>query len=140
MIILVAAVFTFGLSTFTVAQMMGGNNGHSAMNKNDTSSHSHMKGTPTDVDSTFANMSQHYKMMTNQFDKLESHFNKMMMMNDITALKAEMQKHQEMMKAMHKAMMKQGNMYEHMMTMMHSGDMMNNNMMGMKSDKSDVSK
>jgi regulator of replication initiation timing len=83
------------------------------------------------------NMSGQCQMMSDDFSNLESHFEKMMKENDITVLKAEMQKHYAMMQSMHKQMAKHGDMCKSMMSNMGSGDMKSScAMMGKKSDES----
>jgi hypothetical protein len=130
--LLVVTVLTLGLASFAVAQMMGGNHGHKGnmpMGQNDTLSQSatmgtgHMMGTMPSEDSLVSDMSQYCQMMSNDFDKLQSHFDKMMKIDDMKSLKAEMQKHHDMMVQMHQSMNREGNMVQNMMSMMHSGHM-----------------
>jgi len=124
-----AALLILGLASFGVAQMMDGNHDHSPMSKADSTSQSGMMNMGT-MDK-MGDMSQKCKMMSNNFDKLQEHFDAMIQMDDINTLKAEMKKHQEMMQVM------RDNMSEHQtmcMNMMDSdgkmGKMGCNMMMG----------
>jgi len=123
-------VLTLGLVSYAAAQMMGGNQGHMAMRQSDSLSHSatmgvQSMGTKTmgmtsGVDSLMTNMSMNNRMMTGDFDKLESHFNKMMQIQDMATLKAEMQKHQALLNQMRTDMNQRQNMFKQMMSMLHS--------------------
>ena len=139
--LLIAAVLTLGLASLAAAQMMGGSHGQMSTSQNDTLSHSATMGMReinkmNQADSTIINMSQYSRMMSDEFDKLQSHFDKMMQIQDMKTLKAEMQKHQELMNQMHESMGKQHSMIQNMMSMMHSGRM--NRMMGMNTDKTET--
>ncbi len=125
MLVMVFAL-TLGLASFAAAQMMGGNHDHSAMNKDDSTEHTGMmgEGMMMKMGNMMGDMSQHCKMMSNNFDDLQSHFEKMMKMDDMSALKAEMRKHHDMMIQMHQSMKEQRSMCQNMMSMMHSGGMM----------------
>jgi hypothetical protein len=74
--------------------------------------------------------------MAADFDRLQTHFNQMMKIDDMAKLKTEMAKHQEMMAMMHNEMMHNRQMAEHMEGMMsgggtmHSGGMMQGMMSG----------
>ncbi len=132
-------VLTLGLASLAVAQMMGGNHDHSAMNKDDSTAHSGMmgEGMMMQMGNMMDGMSKHCKMMSNDFDKLKSHFEKMMKMDDMNALKDEMQKHHDMMTQMHESMSEQRSMCQNVMSMMHSGCM--HGMMGSDSTQSESS-
>jgi len=118
-------MLTFGFTSFASAQMMGGSHDHSAKNKSDSTAHSGMmgKGMMTQMGNMMGDMSKHCSMMSSDFEKLQSHFDKMMKMDDMKALKVEMQKHHDMMTQMHESMNEQRSMCQNMMSMMHSGDM-----------------
>ncbi len=92
------AVLTLGLASFGVAQMMSGNHEHASTDKGDSQSQSGMM-----------NMGKMGMMkdMSDNFDKLQTHFESMMQIDDINTLKAEMKNHQEMMQSM------RDNMSEH---------------------------
>ncbi|HDL02178.1 MAG TPA: hypothetical protein ENH23_08110 [candidate division Zixibacteria bacterium] len=112
----VVAVLTLGLASFGVAQMMSGNHEHSSTDKADSQSQSGMM-----------NMGKMGMMkdMSNNFDKLKTHFDSMMQIDDINTLKAEMKKHQEMLQTM------RDNMSEHQtmcMNMMNSDGKMDGKM------------
>ena len=102
----IVALLTFGLATFGIAQMMGGNHDHSMKGNTDSASQSGMmnKGKMDKGMMKMGDMSKNCKMMSNNFEKLEKHFGTMMQMNDMSALKSEMMKHQEMMQTMMKTM------------------------------------
>jgi hypothetical protein len=119
--------------------MMGGMMGGMSMGQNDTSSHSatmgmgRMMGTMQPADSLASQMSQYCQMMTSDFGELETHFEKMMQIQDMKTLKAEMQKHHDMMMTMQSRMNGQRQMCQNMMSMMssmHSGGMGMHTMMG----------
>lgn len=63
-------------------------------------------------------MSGNSQMMSEEMAKLQQHFNEMMNINDMTMLKTEMKKHQEMMTAMQEKMTKNQGMCKKMMSMM----------------------
>lgn len=132
-------MLTFGFTSFASAQMIGGSHDHSAMNKSDSTAHSGMmgKGMMTQMGNMMGDMSKHCSMMSSDFEKLQSHFDKMMKMDDMKALKAEMQKHHEMMAEMQQSMMKQQHMDQRMMSMMQNGNM--HGMMGMNAKSGDKS-
>ena len=69
------------------------------------------------------NMTNHWQMMSGQMDKLQEHFSKMMQMNNMSELKKEMQKHQEMMTSIRNNMSEQNQLCDHMMSMMGYGGM-----------------
>lgn len=107
------------------AQMTGG---HSKMQLADSTKESGMM-------EIINNTSGHCQMMSQEFDKLQQHIDRMMKMDDMSKLKAEMKRHHEMMSSMHQKMSKQMNMCQNMMSMMPSGGMKNGmNMMGNSSD------
>lgn len=137
LMLLTVFVLTIGVASFAFAQMMGGNHDHSAMNKDDSTSHSGMmgEGMIMNMGNMMGDMSQHCKMMSNNFDDLQSHFEMMMRMDNMEALKAEMQKHHDMMKEMHDNMSAQQSMCQNMMSMMPSGGM--HGSMGSDSTKSE---
>lgn len=145
LMILMATFLSLALVSVTTAQMMGGDHNHASMGKADTPSQSGMmdqgmmnqsiRNTPADT--LINNMSMNYNMMSGDFDRLQVHFNKMMQINDIKKLKAEMKKHQDLMQSMHLAIMKQKSMYQNMMSMMNSGEM--DKVMQMHSQESESS-
>ena len=110
-----------GLATLTAAQMMGGNQGHMMQNTDSTSqSHPMMQR----ADSLSTQMSNHWNMMSGDYSKLDSQFQNMMKMNDMSQLKAEMQKYHQNMMQMRQEMMQQHNMCQMMSNMMmQSGGM-----------------
>jgi hypothetical protein len=112
-----AIVLTFGVVSFGVAQTTGSSQGHPSTMKADSTSKSGQK----DTTSTMQNMSGDCRMMLKDFDQLQEHFDKMMQMNDMDALKSEMKKHQEMMLALHEKLSKHQSMCQNMMSMMQSG-------------------
>ncbi len=120
-------ILTLGLSSMVLAQMMGGSHGNMPMGQNATQSQTatmnrgQMNGTVPPADSLVNQMRQSWGMMSGNFDKLESHFRQMMQIQDMKTLKAEMQKHYEMMQQMHSYMNNQQGMYQNMMSMMSSG-------------------
>jgi hypothetical protein len=124
----VSALLVLGLVTLGVAQMMSGGNGHMSQMVADSSS---QRG-QMNIMNMMNNMSDHYMMMTSDFDSLQQHFNSMMQINDMGALKSEMKKHRKMMQTMHDTMTEQKGMFQNMMSMMHSGGMQG--MMGMDGD------
>lgn len=137
---IIALVFIFGLASIAAAQMMGGGHGQVMMNQADSTSRSTMMGDSnmsgmgmtgmmSRMDSMMDNMSQHCKMMSNEFSKLKDHFDSMMQINDMKTLKYEMKKHQDMMNDMRQGMMQQKSMCQNMMSMMGTGGM--HGMMGM---------
>ena len=73
-------------------------------------------------------------MMSGDFNELQSHFEKMMQMQDMKTLKAEMQKHHDMMIRMRNNLNKQHSMFQNVMSMMHSTGMYG--MMGADSTES----
>ena len=117
---LTAVVFlTFALVSMGTAQMMmGGSRGNMPMNTSDSTSAS--SKTELDIMPMMKNVSNHYDVTVSDFDKLQQHFNKMMQITDMKALKVEMKKHQEMMTSMHKDMVMQEDMFKNMMSSMHS--------------------
>lgn len=119
----IVALLILGVASFGIAQMMGGGHGH--MSKSDSSSQSVMmdKKMMKNMGSMMNNMMQHCQMMSNDFGELESHFEKMMQMDDMGELRSEMQKHHEMMQGMHKNMMEQQEYCQEMRTIMHSESM-----------------
>ena len=125
LMLVMAIVLTFGLASFAAAQMMGGDHNHSGMNKDDSTAHSGMmgEGMMMKMGNMMGDMSKHCKMMSHDLDDLQTHFEKMMMMDDMEALKAEMQKHHDMMTKMHDNMSEQRTMCENMRSMMHSARM-----------------
>jgi len=137
----IAVLLAFGLTGFAAAQMMGGH--QTTMGKADSTSMSNnmmgkgMMGSAKNMNSMMGNVNQHWKMMSNDFDRLEQHLNKMMKMDNMKALKAEMQKHHEMMAEMQQSMMKQQHMDQRMMSMMQNGNM--HGMMGMNAKSGDKS-
>jgi len=125
LMLFIVTAMILGLASFTTAQMMGGNNHHHYMNQSDSTYQSGtmgmgMMGMMNQFDSMMGDMSQYCNTMTGNFDKLESHFEKMMQMDDMTALKKEMRKHYDMMQEMHQNMTRQQNVWHTMMSMMHS--------------------
>jgi len=140
--LLIAAVLTLGLVSFGNAQMMMGNSGSQMKAvQNDTLSHSATmmngnKNMMNRTDSLVTNMSKYCQMMSSDFDKLQTHFEKMMQMNDMKALKTEMAKHRDMMNNMQGDINGQNNMCQNMMSMMHSGG--TNGMMGMNTNDSNM--
>ncbi|MDX9857614.1 MAG: hypothetical protein RBT76_07485 [candidate division Zixibacteria bacterium] len=137
MLVMVIAL-TLGLASFAAAQMMGGDHDHSSMNKDDSTAHFGMmgEGMMMKMGNMMGDMSKHCKMMSSEFDDLQSHFEKMMKMDDMKALKAEMQKHHDMMTQMHENMSEQRSMCQNMMSLTHSGGMPG--MMGADSAKSEA--
>lgn len=132
----IALVLVLGLVPFAAAQMMGGG---MAADKADTTSPSGMMGMGMmhRMNGMMGDMSQHHKMMSGDFQNLETHFNKMMQIQDMSELKAEMKKHQEMMQNMHESADQQWAMCQNMMSMMHTAGMQGS--MGTDSSSSDLS-
>lgn len=128
-----AAIMTFGLASFTVAHMMGGNNGQSSAATGNSSFQAGSMGMGTGMmgmtgqaaqsDSLWNNMSPYCTMLSSDFDKLEAHFNRMMQIKDSDKLRVEMQKHHDMMTEMHNVINQRQGMYRNMMSAMHSGGM-----------------
>lgn len=132
LMLVIASVLTLGLTSLVFAQMMGGSQGHMSTGQSDSVSQSapmgtgHMMGMMATNDSLMGQMSQYCRTMTADFDKLQSHFEKMMKLDDMTALKAEMQKHHDMMMTMRSQMRDQQQSCQNMMSMktsMPSGGM-----------------
>jgi hypothetical protein len=124
--LVMVTILALGLSSIAMAQMMGGNHGNMPMGQNATQSQSatmnkeQMKGTVPPSDSLVNQMSQSWRTMSGDFSKLESHFQQMMKIQDMKELKAEMQKHYNMMQSMHSFMSNQEGMYQNMTSMMSS--------------------
>jgi hypothetical protein len=122
----IVTILTLGLTPLVMAQMMGGSHGNMPMGQNATQSQSatmgkeQMNGKIPPTDSLVSQMSNSWQMMSGNFSKLESHFQQMMKIQDMKTLKAEMQKHYDMMKSMHAYMNNQRGMYQNMMSMMSS--------------------
>jgi hypothetical protein len=127
----VTGILVLGLVSLGSAQMMGGGNGHMSGMMSGTQADSTSQQPHMDMMGMMHNMSNQCKMMSSEFNNLEEHFNKMMKMDDMNALKAEMKKHQKMMQSMHQGMNTQENMCQNVMSMMHSGN--EQGMMGMNS-------
>jgi hypothetical protein len=124
------------LAGVVFAQMMGGQ-GHGQMQSADSTKGSAMMGMQgmTGMMGMMHNMSGHCQMMSEEFNKLQEHFDMMMNMNDMSKLRVEMKKHQEMMSSMHQKMSEQTGICQKMMSMMHSEGMQKGmNMMGDTSD------
>ncbi len=141
LMLVTVSVLTLGLASFALAQMMGGSQGHMSMGQSDTVSQSatmgtgQVMGTMPHTDSLVNQMSQYCRMMSNDFGKLQSHFEKMMKIQDMKTLKGEMQKHYDMMMTMQSHMDGQHQMCQNMMSMMRSGGM--HGMMGTDSAASE---
>jgi|GEM_PF-2115379 len=116
----IVTVLTVGSLAF--AQMIGGGHGQSMMQSPDSAGQSGKMGMMGNT-GMMENMSGHCKMMSQDFDNLGKHLDKMMKMDDIAMLKAEMKNHHEMMQSMHERMSKHMDMCQHMMSMSESGDM-----------------
>ncbi len=119
---ILSAVLVVSLVSLGAAQMMGGNQGRMSQMKGDTSAEPGQMG-------MMNNMSEHCKTMANDLDKLEKHFDQMMQMDDMKALKSEMKKYQEMMQSMQENMSNQMSMCQNMMSKMNMGDMNMGDMM-----------
>lgn len=134
-IVLVVLLIAFGIFGLSSAQMMGMGNqhNHSLMNMTDSSAMpgTMSQGTMMNMGAMMGRMSSNHNMMTTEFSKLESHLNQMMQMNDLTALKAEMKKQQEMMSTMQQGMDQQQSMINNMVALMESNGMMKNDSMPM---------
>ncbi len=114
-----ATLLTLGLASFGVTQMMGEGHDHSMMNQSGSTSKSDMGNMGMTGD--MGDMSKGCKMMLNNFGKLQEHFDTMLQIDDINALKTEMKKHQEMLQVVY------DNMSEHQsmcMNMMNSDEKM----------------
>jgi len=122
-ILTLTLLLAFALPSFGTAQMMmGGSHSNMPMGKADsTSQPSSMMG--SDIMPMMEDLSGHYNTALDDFNKLESHFNKMMTITDMDVLKTEMKKHQDMMKNMHKDMMEQEGMINNMMSSMQMNGM-----------------
>jgi len=144
----IVVLLTLGLASFAFGQMMGGAHGSSAMDNTDSTSYGGMmmnggmmnggmmmnRGTMMKLGSMMGNMSNSCNMMSNDFSRLKSHFEEMMQIKDMKTLKAEMQKHHDMLNRMYDNMSKQHSMFLNMMSMMNSAGM--NGMMGTNSTES----
>lgn len=86
--------------------------------------------------SMMKDMSNRCWMMSDNFDSLMTHFDRMMQIDDLAELKSEMQRHRDMMGAMHGDISEQRNMCEEMMSMMGLGGGSQKCMMHTKSGKS----
>jgi len=115
------------------SQMMNGANGQMPMGQNDSMSQNATMKMFGRMETLMGDMSQRYTMMSGDFDKLETHFQQMMKMQDMTALKEEMQKHYAMMQKMREGMNRQEGMFQNMMAMMQADGMQM--MHGMKDSK-----
>lgn len=138
----IAVLLTLGLVSLGMAQMSGTQDGHvsqadaGSMSGCGMMSHKMMN----DSDSATGSMTQHCQMMSKDFDELESHFEKMMQIDDVDELKAEMQRHHEMMRGMHGNMMERQQMCQRMNSTTKSSSCGMHGMMGcsaMKSNDSD---
>jgi len=121
MIATVTAMAVLAAAVIASAQMMN-------MTGSDTQKNDQAVKENTDVAGMMSNMSSHWKMMSDSFGKLEDHFNSMMKMDNMAALKKEMQKHHDMMSSMQRQMMDSRQVCSEMMSMMDSGDMHGNMM------------
>lgn len=126
LMLFIVSAMILGLASFTAAHMMGGE-GHSQMNGSDSNYQPGMMGMGMMGDNgefynMMGNMPQYCNTMTDNFDQLENNFQKMMQINDNTALKKEMQKHYDMMQEMYQNMTCQQNVWHTMMSMMYPED------------------
>lgn len=128
MIMGIAAIMVFFLAALVLAQSSG-----MMATKSGTKAPAATKS-DKNLDQAVTGFSKDWKMMSNQFNGLEEHFNMMMNIKDFSKLKDAMQKHQQMMTAMRNQMMNTQQMYSQMMSMMGSSGMMSGgNMMGSSS-------
>lgn len=121
-----------GLATLVGAQMMGGNQGQKTTQSATTASQS--KDTPqqSKADSLAARMSNSWQMTSQDFDKLEREFQDMMKIDDMSKLKAEMEKYHQNMMLMRNDMVQEHDECQMMTAMMQSG---NTNMQGMQNGR-----
>jgi hypothetical protein len=131
----IIAVLSIGLVSLGVAQMMNKKQGQSPMTGKDPMSQSGtmgmgMMGMMNRLDNMMGNMSRNCTMVNNDFEKLQKHFQSMMQMTDMNSLKAEMEKHQQMMQNMQQNMMQQEKLCRNMASLMGSQNMQGSQEMG----------
>lgn len=90
--------------------------------------------TESDIMDKMKNMSSNCQMISKSFNSLESHFQIMMTMENMTELKMEMQKHYGLMSAMQKKLSEHQGMCGEMASMMEL-DGMHGQMIGEKSSR-----
>lgn len=112
-----ALVLSMGILAF--AQM-------GMMNKPADSSQKWQKPMGMNESQMLDRMSNNQQMMYNEFDSLQTSWNKMMVMNDMSNLKDAMGNYQQAMKAMRQQMAQQGTMYKKALS--NKNDRMNMNM------------
>ncbi len=121
----IVATAVFSLIAIAPAQnmkMMGG----------DMKDKGHGMGKDSKMTCMMGNMSKECQMMSDSFGDLQKHFDSMMNMDNMSDLKTEMQKHQQMMSSISDKMSEHRGMCKDMMSKMGSGGM-EGNMMDMKS-------
>jgi hypothetical protein len=123
-IIAVAAALALAVAPFAVAQMMHGNQTNAPSENVAPNSQPGMMGSGmmgngmmgmgmmgmmSHMNTMMGNMSKYYTTMSADLDKLDSHLDKMMQIDDITTLKAELKKHQDMTRELRQEMTGQNN-------------------------------
>ena len=126
--LIIIAVLALGTAPFVSAQMMGGSRDEMPMSQNATLSHSATMGMDSismmnRSDSLIGNMSQYCDTVSEDFDKLQAHFDKMMEIQNMNDLRVEMQRHYDMLQKMQEDMNRQRTMYHNMMTTMYPDQM-----------------
>jgi peptidoglycan hydrolase CwlO-like protein len=111
----VALLMIFALAPIGATQMMMGNM-HGKQRANEADSTSGSWAMNADIMGMARNMSGNCNKTVSDFDKLQDHFNAMMQITDMATLKAEMEKHQAMMKEIHDNMVREEGMFKNMMS------------------------
>jgi hypothetical protein len=127
LILITAAAFILAVGTIGTAQMMHRSESTMPMNVSDSTNQSYMMG--PDNMAMMDDLSSHYNTTIENFQKLESNFDRMMKINDMDKLKTEMKKYRVMLKSMHKSMIQQEGMFNDMMSSIETqktNGMMNN--------------
>jgi hypothetical protein len=142
-IIAVAAALALAVAPFAAAHMMNGNQGNASPENVEPAAQPGMMGNGmmgmgmmgmmSHMNAMVGNMSRYYTTMSTDFDKLDGHLDKMMQIDDITTLKAELKKHQDMTRELRQEMTGQNNPCP-MMSMAGTGN--SNSMMGMNDPNS----
>ena len=142
LMLVITVLLTFGLVSYAAAHMMGGGHGQATEGQSGMNNQSNqsgnmgpgmmnngygmmnngygMMGMISQMDTTLTDMSQNSTKMSREFDSFEAQYRKMMKMQDINQIKAEMSKLYNQMQAMHDGLMQQQVMSQNALSMMNN--------------------